>query len=74
MGDELLNTADIDSKPIYQASMRLASGPTFRVTVVDGEVLADFRDDEGRTVAARLTADEAAEMASMLNAADRRLH
>ena len=62
---------DIDAKPTYQASLRLRYGATVRVTVLDGEILTDFRDDDGRLVSARMTGQEATEIASMHYAADR---
>jgi hypothetical protein len=71
MTDDESQMIGIDAKPTYQASLRLKSGPTVRVTVMDGAVLTDIRDDEGRTVAGWMTGSEATEIASMLFAADR---
>ncbi len=71
MTDDASQLPDIDVIPTYHASLRLASGVTARVTVLDDEILADFRDDEGRAVSATMTADEAGEIAGMLRAAER---
>lgn len=71
MNEDSSHTIDIDAKPTYQASLRLKSGPVVRVTVMDGEILTDIRDDEGRPVAGWMTADEAGEVAGMLRAAER---
>lgn len=72
MTDDESQMIDIDAKPTYQASMRLKSGPTVRVTVQYGEILMDIRDDHGRTVSGWMTDDEAGEVASMCHAAERR--
>lgn len=71
MTDDESQMIGIDAKPTYQASLRLKSGPTVRATVMNGEILTDIRDDEGRTAAGWMTGSEAVEVASMLYAADR---
>jgi hypothetical protein len=71
MSDDASQTTGIYAKPTYQASLRLGSGATVRVTVLNGEILTDIRDDDGYAVSARMTGREAMEVASMHNAADR---
>jgi hypothetical protein len=72
MADDESQMINTDAKPTYQASMRLKSGPTVRITVDDGQVLMDICDDHGRTVSGWMTDDEAGEVASMCRAAERR--
>lgn len=62
---------EIEQRPAFQASMQLACGVIARVTVLDGEILADFRDHQGNAVTARMTGDEADEFATMLRQANR---
>jgi hypothetical protein len=71
MTDDTSHMSDLDMKPTYQASIALRSGGTARVTVCGKEILFDVRDGDGRLIPARLTDDEAREIASMLHAADR---
>jgi hypothetical protein len=71
MSDDASRLTDINAHPTYQASLRLACGATVRVTVLDGEILTDIRDDNGHPVSARMTGNEATEVASMHYAADR---
>jgi hypothetical protein len=71
MTDDASRLTDINAHPTYQASLRLACGATVRVTVLDGEILTDIRNDEGCTVSVLMTADEAGEVATMLRSAER---
>jgi hypothetical protein len=71
MTDDASRLTDINVHPTYQASLRLTCGATVRVTVLDGAILTDIRDDEGRSVGARMTENEATEFASMHYAAAR---
>jgi hypothetical protein len=71
MTDDASRLTDINAHPTYHASLRLASGVTVRVTVLDDEILTDFRDDNGVSGGAVMTADEAGEVATMLRAAER---
>lgn len=61
---------DIGTKPTYQASMRLKSGPTVRVTVVDREVTVDIHDDYGRAVDGRMDGDEVSALGAMCRTAN----
>lgn len=71
MTDDASQLSDINVIPTYHASLRLACGVTARITVLDGEILADFRDDDGCAASAIMTADEVGEIAGMLRAAER---
>jgi hypothetical protein len=70
MTDDASRLTDINAHPTYQASLRLTCGATVRVTVMDGEVLTDIRDDNGLVVGARMTGNEAFEFSVMLRSAD----
>jgi hypothetical protein len=71
MTDDASRLSDIHAHPTYHASLRLACGAIARVTVLDDEILTDICDHDGRLVSARMTADEAGEVAGMLHAAER---
>jgi hypothetical protein len=71
MNDDTSHISDLDMKPTYQASITLGWGGTARVTVSGNQILFDVRDGDGRLIPARLTDDEAQEIASMMHAADR---
>jgi hypothetical protein len=71
MTDDASRLTDINAHPTYQASLRLTCGATVHITVLDGEILTDIRDDNGHPVGVRISGIEATEIASMLNAADR---
>lgn len=71
MADDTSQLSDINASPTYHASLRLTCGAIARVTVDNGEILTDFRDSDGRLVSARMTEDEAGEVAGMLRTAER---
>lgn len=63
----------IDIKPTYQAALRLECGVTVRVTVAEGVLTLDARDDRGLARSSIiLTRGEAQEVGHMMNAAERR--
>ena len=69
MGNESDWRAEIASRPVFTASLRLACGATLRVTKENGEVLMDIRDDDGRSVPARMSEHEAETVVSMVRQA-----
>jgi hypothetical protein len=70
MTDDASRLTDINVHPTYQASLRLACGATVRVTVLDGEILTNIRDDRQELVSAQMTGNEAFEFSVMLRSAD----
>lgn len=69
MGNESDWQAELASRPVFTASLRLALGATLRVTKENGEVLLDVRDDDGRLVPARMSEQEADTVLSMVRQA-----